>query len=67
MKEDDCLSGRGIFTFKDGVIYIGQCYKAKFFGFGKMIWPDGGYFIGEFKDGFRVKGISFYTEDKMGI
>ena len=62
---DDCLSGRGIFTFKDGIKYIGQCYKAKFFGFGKMIWPNGDYFIGEFKDGERVKGILFYSEDEL--
>ena len=61
---DDCLSGRGIFTFKNGIKYIGQCYKAKFFGFGKKIWPDGSYFIGEFKDGYRFKGILFYSEDR---
>ena len=61
---DNCLSGRGILTFKNGVKYIGQIYKAKFFGFGKMIWPNGDYFVGEFKDGYRVKGILFYSEDR---
>lgn len=61
---DDCLSGKGIFTFKEGIKYIGQCYKAKFFGFGKMVWPNGDYFIGEFKDDQRVKGIGFYSEDR---
>lgn len=61
---DNWLSGRGIFTFKDGFIYIGQCYKAKYFGFGKVLRPDGSYFIGEFKDGFKTKGISFYSEDR---
>ena len=61
---DNCLSGRGIFTFKNGVKYIGQFYKGKFFGFGKMIWPNGDYFIGEFKDDYRVKGITFYSEDR---
>ena len=61
---NDCLSGRGIITFKDGTKYIGQFYKAKFCGFGKFIWPDGSYFIGEFKDFRRYKGLSFYSEDR---
>ena len=61
---NNCLSGKGIFTFKDGIKYIGQCYKAKFCGFGKMIWPNGDYFVGEFKNAYRYKGLSFYSEDR---
>ena len=61
---DDCLTGTGILTFKDGRIYIGQMDKAKFSGFGKLLWTNGDYFIGEFKDGNRIKGKVFYSEEQ---
>ena len=33
-------------------------------GFGKMIAKEKIYFIGEFKNGYRYKGISFYPKNK---
>ena len=47
---NDCLSGIGILTFKDGINCIGQVYKATFFRFDKINWPDGNYFVEEFKN-----------------
>ena len=64
IKVDNCFSGRGIITLNRGNKYIGQFYKAKANGFGKNIWPDGSYFIGEYKNGKRYKGISFYSEER---
>ena len=61
---DNCFSGRGIITLNSGNKYIGQFYKAKANGFGKQIWPDGSYFIGEYKNGIRYKGITFYSEER---
>ena len=57
------LNGKGILTFNDVMKYIGQIFKAKYIGFGKMYSSDGSYFIGEFKDALKYKGILFYNED----
>ena len=61
---DDCLTGTGIVTYKDGNIYIGQMDNAQFSGFGKLLFINGDYFIGEFKDGNRVKGKAFYSDEQ---
>ena len=61
---NNCLSGKGILTFKDGMKYIGQIYKTKFDGFGKISCSNGDYFIGEFKNDEKYKGIAFYAQDR---
>ena len=33
-------------------------------GYGKFVWADGDYFIGNFKDGKREKGKLFYSNEK---
>lgn len=61
---DDSLTGTRILTFKDGRIYIGQMERANFSGFGKLIWPNGDYYIGNFKEGKRVNGKVFYFNEQ---
>ena len=57
--------GFGIIIYNDdGCKYIGQFYKGNCVGFGKTIWADGNYFVGEFKNGKRYKGLNFYNEDR---
>ena len=63
---DDSLTGTGKLSYKTGLICIGNFDKAQLSGFGKMEFIDGSYFIGQFKEGFRVKGKTFYA-DEMGI
>lgn len=63
---DDCLTGTGILTFRTGGIYIGQMDKAQLSGFGKLIFLNGDYFIGTFKNGSRKQGKAFYS-DENGI
>ena len=62
--KNNCLIGIGIISFNNGNKCIGQIYNAAVNGFGKMITKDNIYFIGEFKNGYRYKGISFYPKDK---
>ena len=62
---NDTKTGIGIETsHKEGGKYIGNFYSGQFSGFGKLIFADGSYFIGEWKNGEKKKGIWFYNEDK---
>lgn len=62
---NDTRTGNGIMTiYKYGEKYIGQFYNGVFSGFGKLIWADGSFLIGEWEKDLQKKGISFYNEDK---
>lgn len=43
---------------------LAKCIFQHYNDFGKIIGKDNIYFIGEFKNGYRYKGISFYPKDK---
>ena len=64
MYNNNCLSGFGIITYNNGIKYIGQIYNSAYNGLGKAIIKENLSFIGEFKNGYKYKGISFYPEDK---
>ena len=51
---DDGINGNGIIVYTDGRIYIGSLDKGKLSGEGKIIFIDGSYFIGEFKEDLKV-------------
>ena len=60
------VSGTGKLTYKSGLIHIGNFENYKLSGFGKVLFTDGSYFIGQLKDGNREKGKTFYA-DENGI
>ena len=61
--KDNYMIGIGIITYKSGDKYIGEIFYSKS-GIGKYIYKSNKYFIGEYKDGYRYKGIEFNPEDK---
>ena len=60
---NDDATGIGIITYEDGLYYIGQTKKGVPFGAGKLIWPNGDYFIGTLFDNGK-KGLSFYSQEQ---
>ena len=42
-------------TYQNGNVYIGQFKYTTLSGYGKLIWKNGDYFIGNFIDGKREK------------
>ena len=60
---DNGINGKGILTSKNCSVYIGDLNKVKYCGYGKYIWTNGDYFIGEFKEDIKYKGKLFYSDE----
>ena len=60
---NDDGTGIGIITYEDGVNYIGQVKKLQSIGAGKLMWPNGDFFIGALYEHGR-KGLSFYSDEQ---
>jgi len=43
------MHGRGIITYSDGSVYVGEFEFNKREGFGKFRWPDKTWYLGEWK------------------
>lgn len=62
---NDTKTGIGIETsHKEGGKYIGNFYSGQFSGFGKLIFADGSYFIGEWKNGEKRRELDFIMKIK---
>ena len=57
------INGIGIYSQRFGMLYIGEMNKDMYSGNGKLIWTNGDYFIGEFKEDKKIKGKLFYFEE----
>ena len=55
---DDCRNPRCI-EFDDGTIYRGGIVGGKMHGYGKLTYPDGGYYEGPFNNGIRGDGFAY--------
>lgn len=50
---DGQFDGHGVYTYKDGSIYIGLFKRSKRYGLGKFTYADGDIFEGEWMDDRR--------------
>ena len=61
---DNGLTGTGLLFYENGMIYIGPLVKCQRYGIGKLVFRDGSYYIGGFKEDFKVQGKTYYSEEK---
>lgn len=61
----NCQNGNGVFSFKDGAVYVGQFKNGQLHGQGKLGFAEGGYYEGAFDHGkFQGKGVLLYANGK---
>ncbi len=56
------LEGLAKRYYSNNSYFIGNFFKSEKQGFGKYIWDDGDYFIGEWKDSIINKGLHFFPD-----
>ena len=56
---DNCITGKGCYTWPNGDQYNGMFLDGKMHGFGVYRWPDGGIYEGEYVSGIK-EGIGVF-------